>query len=335
MDDQKSTYLSNQTSHIIQVPNHVKSIRLDVFLLNYLSEMTRSQIQKQINDGTIKVNDSIVKPSHKVSPGESICVWESPKPSSLSPAENIPLDIVYEDQHVMVVNKPAGMVVHPAYGNLTGTLVNALLFRYAEIKNVGDPHRPGIVHRLDKDTSGLLVVAKTSHAHQHLANQFKDRTIHREYHAIVWGELSETEGRIESTITRSSKDRRKMITAPEGKLAITNYSLIKQFPLAALVSIRLETGRTHQIRVHFSAIHHPVVGDPVYSGRRKQIIRLNHLERQHALSMLERIDRQALHAKQLGFKHPKTGEFLSFDSELPNDMQSLLTYLYDLDVSLQ
>lgn len=334
MDDQTSGNLPEKPSHIITVTKDQERTRLDKFLTSQIANITRSQLQKLISDNAVLVDGKPVKPSYLVNAGEIVSVFAANKPNDNLVKENIPLDIIYEDDHVLVINKPAGLVVHPAHGNMTGTLVNALLYRYDSIDTVGEADRPGIVHRLDKDTSGLLVVAKNAFAHQHLAHQFKERTISREYHAVVWGRLKEQSKRIVGHISRSTKDRTRMIsTKNRGKEAITNYLLIKQYSLAAHICVKLETGRTHQIRVHLLNDGHPVVGDPTYSGRNKQVVGLNYTERLYARGMLECISRQALHAKKIGFTHPVTGKFLEFDSALPEDMQKLLGYLDDLENS--
>ncbi len=272
------------------------------------------------------MNGEQVRPSHQVSPGELIhVVLPRARPPEVTP-ENIPLAIVYEDEHLLVVNKPAGMVVHPAYGNYTGTLVNALLY-YCNLSAAHDPTRPGIVHRLDKDTSGLLVVAKSDAAHAHLARQFSRRTIDREYQAIVWGLFKEQRGIIEAQLGRSKSDRKKMAVVTDGKAAVTEYSVLERFPYLSLLRLKLRTGRTHQIRVHLAHVHHPVFGDPAYSGR--QIAWGPGTPRQKAevQRLLQILPRQALHARTLGFVHPVTGHRMTFDSSLPPDMAAALEIL--------
>jgi 23S rRNA pseudouridine1911/1915/1917 synthase len=284
-------------------------------------------VQRAIRNGAVLVNGMCVRPSHQVSPGEIIHVALSKSPPPDVLPENIPLSVLYEDEHVLVVNKPAGMVVHPAYGNYTGTLVNALLYYCNALSAVNDATRPGIVHRLDKDTSGLLVVAKNDAAHAHLAKQFSRRTIEREYQAIVWGLFKEREGIIETHLGRSKSDRKKMAVVANGKLAITEYAVLEPFRYLSLVSLKLRTGRTHQIRVHLAHIHHPVLGDPSYSGR--QIVWGPATPRQKAevQKLLEILPRQALHARTLGFLHPVTGHRMTFESPLPPDMVAALEIL--------
>ncbi len=284
-------------------------------------------MQQAIRAGAVRVDGRVVRPSHRVSPGEVIHVeLLKARPSHTLP-EPIPLSVVYEDTHVLVVDKPAGMVVHPAYGNYTGTLVNALLYYTATLSAAHDPARPGIVHRLDKDTSGLLVVARDDAAHAHLARQFSRRTIDREYQAIVWGRFKEQRGVIEAQLGRSKSDRKKMAVVADGKSAVTEYTVLEQFRYLSLLRLKLRTGRTHQIRVHLAHIHHPVLGDPAYGGR--QIVWGPRTPRQKAevQTLLRMLPRQALHARTLGFVHPATGQRLTFESPLPQDMAGVLDML--------
>ena len=311
----------------LEVPDGQNKMRLDQYVANKLEKKTRSQIQKLIKEGDITVDNKTVKPSYQVVGGERILInLPPPKQSDLLP-ENIPLDIVYEDKSIIIVNKNPGMVVHPAYGNLSGTLVNALIFHCQQLSEINGEFRPGIVHRLDKNTSGLLIIAKNDFVHSQLSSQFSNRTINREYRAIVWGHLKENHGRIETLINRSSKDRTRMVVAKQGKIAITNYEIIEEYSIASLLKIKLETGRTHQIRVHLSSIGHPVVGDDTYGGRNKQIINLNQKNQRLAREILNTIPRQALHAKTIGFFHPETETDMSFDSEIPFDMKKILNLL--------
>jgi 23S rRNA pseudouridine1911/1915/1917 synthase len=284
-------------------------------------------VQRGIREGTVLVDKKQVRPSHCVSPGEIIQVTLPKPPPQKALPEDIPLDIVHEDGDVIVVNKPAGMVTHPAYGNHTGTLVNALLFHCRTLSSLNDPGRPGIVHRLDKDTSGIMVAAKNDVAHARLAKQFAQRTIAREYQAIVWGRFTERSGLIEANLGRSKSDRKKMAVVAAGKTAATEYVVLEQFDYLSLLRLKLRTGRTHQIRVHLAHIHHPVFGDPTYNGRHivwgsggpKQKAEVEHL--------LAMIHRQALHAKTIGFVHPSTRVSMFFDSPLPADMTACLEVL--------
>ena len=311
----------------IIVPPGKRKERLDTFLAAHVENATRSKVQKAIRDGAVLVNGSTVRPSHPVAPGERIQVTLPKAPPQEAAAEAIPLDIVFEDNDLLVVNKPAGMVTHPAYGNYSGTLVNALLHHCRALSTLNDPLRPGIVHRLDKDTSGLMVVAKNDHAHARLARQFSRRTIVREYQAIVWGVFHEPAGRIEAELGRSKSDRKKMAVVKEGKKAVTEYTVLKQFPYLALLKLKLQTGRTHQIRVHLAHISHPVFGDPTYNGRHLVTGPGTPAQKREVQHLLDLIPRQALHAKTLGFAHPVTGQELFFDSELPPDMQAVLASL--------
>ena len=312
----------------IVVPENQQRERLDQFLVNRLEKISRAQIQKLIKHQKITVNGANVKPSYQVIGGEKIEIHIPPyKPSELVP-ENIPLDIIYEDEHLLVLNKKAGMVVHPAYGNLQGTLANALVYHSKSLSTLSGEFRPGLVHRLDKDTSGVLVVAKNDYIHSLLSQQFAEHTTEREYRALVWGHFDEPTGRIESFINRSPKDRTRMVISDtKGKWAVTNYEVIEVFPLVSYIRLRLETGRTHQIRVHMSAKGHPVLGDQTYGGRNKQTIQHNQQDQQLARKLLEMMPRQALHAKTLGFFHPVTHKKMMFDSEIPEDIQKVLAFL--------
>ncbi|MFO7295119.1 MAG: RluA family pseudouridine synthase [Clostridia bacterium] len=287
--------------------------RIDVFLTEKLPEHSRSYIQKLIKDGLVSVNGQKVKCNFKVKPGCLIDVTiPPPKEVSLQP-EPLELDIVYEDNDIVVINKPQGMVVHPAPGNYSGTLVNALLYSCDGLSGIGGEIRPGIVHRLDKDTSGLLVVAKNDAAHQSLAQQIKDRTLKRIYWCIVEKNIKEDKGIINAPIGRHPTNRKKMavLNSPTAKPAITHFKVLERFGQYTLVEARLETGRTHQIRVHMAYIGHPVVGDSVY-GSRKQKFNLKG---------------QVLHAKKLGLIHPSTGEYMEFEAPLPPYFEDLLDIL--------
>lgn len=285
--------------------------RLDVFLAHKLLDRhSRAQLQKLIKGGGVLVDGKAVTPHYPVKTGERVHVERLEKPADDLPAEAIPIEILYEDDDLIIVNKPAGMVVHPAHGNPNHTLVNALLFHVKNLSHEADHVRPGIVHRLDKDTSGVMVVAKNDLAHARLAQQFKDHTIERIYHAIVRGVVQHDEGICEEPVGRAFLNRKKVIVKPSGgKNAITYFHVIKRFPKATLVEIRPKTGRTHQIRVHFCHMGHPVLGDTFYG------------------SAFPPIQRQALHASSLGFEHPRTKKKLNFKSELPEDMRTLLQFL--------
>ena len=311
----------------IVIPPGKRRERLDIFLTNHIENATRTKVQRGIKGGSVLVDGNRVRPSHIVAPGEVISVTLPKGPPQEAAAENIPLDIVYEDDYLLVVNKPAGMVTHPAYGNYTGTLVNALLYYCNSLSNSPDRARPGIVHRLDKDTSVLMVVAKTDAAHARLAKQFAARTISREYWAIVWGKLKQSRGVIEASLGRSRSDRKKMAVVPAGKNAATEYAVLRSFEYLSLVKLRLQTGRTHQIRVHLAHFHHPVFGDPTYNGRSIIYGSGSSTQKAEVRHLLQKISRQALHAKTIGFLHPGTGEKMSFDSVLPSDMNDVLDTL--------
>jgi 23S rRNA pseudouridine1911/1915/1917 synthase len=304
-------------------------LRIDKYLANKLENTSRSRIQAAAAAGNILVNAVPVKSNYKVKPADivTIVLPQPPRELEILP-ENIALDIVYEDEDLIVVNKKAGMVVHPAYGNYTGTLVNALLFHLHDnpMFSSGE-HRPGLVHRIDKDTSGLLVIAKNELALSKLARQFYEKTSKRTYHALVWGNLNPQEGTITGNIGRNPKDRKKMYVfadGSEGKPAITHYKVIEHFDYVNLVECRLETGRTHQIRVHFQYIKHPIFNDPEYGG--DQILRGTTFTKykQFIQNCFNILPRQALHAKSLGFIHPSTNKEMYFESDLPNDMKSVL-----------
>ena len=311
----------------IVVPAGKKKERHDVFLTHHVENATRTKVQAAIRAGLVLVDSTTARASHPVMPGEVIHVTLPKPPPPDVTAEPIPLAVVYEDDQLLVVNKPAGMVTHPAHGNYTGTLVNALLFHCHALSAVNDALRPGIVHRLDKDTSGLMVVAKSDAAHAHLARQFAGRTIVREYWAVVWGAFASRTGSIDAALGRSKADRKVMAVVADGKHAVTHFEVLEQFPYLSLVRLRLQTGRTHQIRVHLAHIGHPVFGDPTYHGRRINAGPGSPRQKAEVQGLLELVQRQALHAKTIGFVHPATKERMLFDSVLPDDMRTLLERL--------
>jgi len=303
--------------------------RLDKFLTQQIANLSRARIQELIASGNVTIDGKPVKASHLISPGESIEIIVLRRPAPEMVAEDIPLRIVYEDAYLVVIDKPAGMVVHPAFANYTGTLANALLFHFDKLSASGGTDRPGIVHRLDKDTSGLLVVAKHDHTHAALSEQFREKSAEREYYAVAWGKFRPKNGRVETFLKRSEKDRTRIVVhKSEGRWAVTNYETLEEFVFASLVRLRLETGRTHQIRVHLSHLGHPVFGDATYGGRNRPAASLpNKEQREDAAKLLEMMQRQALHARVLGFVHPQTGEKMRFESPLPDDFQKLLNSL--------
>jgi 23S rRNA pseudouridine1911/1915/1917 synthase len=304
-------------------------LRIDKFLSDRLQNTSRTRVQNAANAGNILVNNNPVKPNYKIKPGDIVQVVlpNPPREIDLIP-ENIPLNIIYEDDDVLVVNKVPGMVVHPAYGNYTGTLVNALMWHFKDLPlfNTGES-RPGLVHRIDKNTSGILVIAKNEFSLNRLSKQFFDRTTDRRYNALVWGIPDPTEGTITGNVGRSLKDRKIMQVfrdGCEGKPAITHYKVIEDLGYISLVECKLETGRTHQIRVHFSYIKHPLFNDEEYGGN--QILKGTTFTKyqQFIKNCFKILPRQALHAKSLSFDHPVTGKRLSFDSELPDDMMQVI-----------
>ena len=302
-------------------------LRVDKYLMNFIEHATRNKIQQAAKDGCIWVDNIPVKSNYKVKAGDQIRVMLSHPPhESLLVAEDIPLTIVYEDDQLLVVNKNAGMVVHPGHGNYSGTLINALLHHFEGLPLNADD-RPGLVHRIDKDTSGLLVVAKTPEAMTHLSKQFADKTSQREYIALVWGLIEDEEGTIKGHIGRHLKNRLLMDVFEDGahgKEAVTHFKVLERLNYVTLVSCQLETGRTHQIRAHFKHIGHPLFNDERYGG--DQILKGTTFTKykQFVHNAFKVLPRQALHAKTLGFEHPTSGKFLSFDSELPEDLNNCI-----------
>ena len=310
------------TASVGQVP-----LRVDKFLMNFIENATRNKVQQAAKAGNILVNDVAVKQNYKVKPHDVVrVVLSHPPHENLLVAEDISLDIVYEDETLIVINKPAGMVVHPGHGNYSGTLVNGLI-HHIENLPTNSNERPGLVHRIDKDTSGLLVVAKTEFAMANLSRQFFERTTERLYYALVWGNIEEDEGRIEGNIGRSLKNRLQMDVFPDGdfgKHAVTHYKVLERLTYVTLVQCKLETGRTHQIRAHFKHIGHTLFNDERYGGN--EILKGTTFTKykQFVQNCFKVLPRQALHAKTLGFTHPITGKFLQFDSEIPDDMSECL-----------
>ena len=306
-----NTPINQVTRHDLTVSINAGK-RLDAWLAKELPELSRTYIQKLIEEGQVLVNNQGVPANYKVKNGDVLEVAVPPPVDLEVKAQDIPLEVIYEDQDVLVINKPSGMVVHPAHGNYEGTMVNALLARCQDLSGIGGVNRPGIVHRIDKDTSGLLMVAKNDLAHQGLTQQIKDHQVIRRYLALVHGQVQEPAGRVETPIGRHPNDRKKMaVVTRNGKMAITHYRVLERFREYTLIEARLETGRTHQIRVHLAYIGHPVAGDPVYGHRRPHL----------------GLSGQALHAGVLGFKHPRTGEDLEFSVPVPEYFQVILAEL--------
>jgi len=315
--------------HRIQVDPGQQAIRIDKFLFDRIANASRNKIQSAIKLGFVSVNGDEIKSNYKVRPNDKIVVAlpEPPRDNEVVP-ENIPLDIIFEDEYLLVINKPAGMVVHPAYQNWSGTLVNALSYHFSKLPEM--PHnegRPGLVHRIDKDTSGLLVIAKTEETMTGLAKQFYDHSIQRTYWALIWGEPEQSKGTIDVYIGRSPKDRRITIAFPDadfGRHAITHYEVIKNLRYVSLVKCNLETGRTHQIRAHMKYLGHPLFGDSMYGG--DKILKGTRFSKYKSFidNCLKIMPRQALHAKSIGFIHPVTRKQMLFDSELPEDFRLVL-----------
>ena len=310
-----------------EVPKGQASLRIDKYLMSLIQNATRNKIQTAATEGNIFVNDATVKSNYKVKANDVVRVMltHPPYENHIIP-ENIPLDIVYEDETLLLINKLPGMVVHPGHGNYTGTLVHALAYHFDNLP-MNSSERPGLVHRIDKDTSGLLVIAKTEAAMTHLAKQFEAKTSEREYIALVWGNVVEDKGTIEGNLARHLKDRMQMavFADPEiGKPAVTHYKVLERFGYVTLISCQLETGRTHQIRAHLKHIGHPLFNDERYGGHLILKGTTFTKYKQFIDNCFKALPRQALHAKTLGFIHPTTGEMMRFDTELPQDLQDCI-----------
>jgi len=313
----------------IIIPEHISGERLDKYL-GSLAEtgLSRSKIQKLIKLGLVTVDGSPAEHNQSLAGGERVVIKVTAAPPSTAVAEEIELDIRYEDDDIIVVNKPPGMVTHPAAGNYSGTLVNALLHYTGKLSKVQGEQRPGVVHRLDKNTSGLILIARNDRAHNYLQNELQKRNIKRTYLALICGHMKENEGEIDLPIGRSLKDRKKMtVTHVKSREAVTLYAVRDRFRLYDLVEISLQTGRTHQIRVHFAHLGHPVLGDPDYGGRLKWHRGIYPIDKKTADAALKLIDRQALHATRLEFPHPSRKETMTVETELPGDFQNLLDFL--------
>lgn len=313
--------------NLVVAPGQHEPVRLDKYLTLMVKNATRTRVQQAIGNGWVLVNSKQEKSSYPVRPGDRIEVTLPVPPPPEAAPEEIGLDIVYEDDDLIIVNKPPGMVVHPAFGNRTGTLVNGLLFHAGRLSGIQeDMARPGIVHRLDKDTSGLLVVARNDVAHQKLAVQFARHTIKRHYLALVWGHPDD-EGTIDAPLGRNRRDRKLMDVVEGGKRAVTHYRVIERFDHLSLVDVTLETGRTHQIRVHFAHINHPVFGDATYGGDSVRYGPNTGSRKQMFDNLFRNPGRQCLHARVLGFIHPRSGETVSFEAALPEDFAHVIDTL--------
>lgn len=313
----------------IEVEKGKTLLRIDKYLMSRIEGSSRNKIQTAAKAECIKVNDKPVKSNYRVKPGDVIQLFLTTPPQSIEIVpQDIPIDVVYEDDDVIVVNKPSSMVVHPGYGNYSGTLLNALAFHFQNQKNKeGETPKPLLVHRIDKDTTGLLLVAKNEYSQTFLAKQFFEHSIERKYTALVWGDVCEEEGTIEGNIGRSLKDRKVMTVFPDGeygKPAVTHYTVLQRFGYISEIQCRLETGRTHQIRVHMKSIGHPLFGDRTYGG--DQILKGTTFSKykQFVANCFQILPRQALHASTIGFLHPTSGERMLFSSQLPEDMQTVI-----------
>lgn len=295
-------------------PEHA-GVRLDKHISEELDDVSRSQVQLWLKDGLVKVGDQTAKANHKLAAGDRIVIQlPEPDDGDVLP-ENIPLEVVYEDADVIVVNKPRGLVVHPAPGHSSGTLVNALLYHCKDLSGINGVLRPGIVHRIDKDTTGLVMAAKNDKAHNGLADQLKSHTVTRKYTAVVHGQLEHQQGTVDAPIGRDTKDRKMYtVTNKNSKQAVTHFAVVERLPEHTMLELQLETGRTHQIRVHMKYIGHPLVGDPMYGPSKQKVTH-------------RWINGQALHAGVLGFDHPRTGERMEFEAPMPEDMKALLELL--------
>lgn len=313
--------MSEQIQLAAEVPFSLSGCRLDQAVAQLFPDYSRSRLQSWIKSGDLTVNGEQMRPRDKLVGGEQVAINTELEEEKRWKAEDIALDVVYEDEHILVINKPAGLVVHPAAGHHEGTLLNALLHHCPEVSTVP---RAGIVHRLDKDTTGLMVVAKTIEAQTELVTQLQERSMGREYEAVVQGVMTGG-GKVDEPMARHAKQRQKMAVHPTGKEAITHYRVLQKFRGHTHIRLKLETGRTHQIRVHMSHIHYPLVGDPLYGGRFRQPKGISY-ELQEALRGFQR---QALHAKKLELFHPQSGELMSWEVDLPEDMQQLLAVLKD------
>ncbi|HET6400608.1 MAG TPA: RluA family pseudouridine synthase [Candidatus Kapabacteria bacterium] len=344
---EEKTPLSSERILEIAVPKGEHPERADQYLSRQIAHSSRSKVQQAIAAGAVLLNGKpLERPSYKVHGGDLFHITIPRPPPLRAEAEDIPLDIIFEDDALIIINKPAGMVVHPAHGSRSGTLVNALLHHIREFQKIhpgSDPNRPGIVHRLDKDTSGLLVVAKTEEAHRNLAKQFFHHTAQRVYNAIVWGTFKERTGHIETLIGRHPRDRKRFAVINEaplylkekdgggGKIAITDYAVLEEFQGFTLVELRLQTGRTHQIRVHMQHIGHPVFGDKTYGGRAMNVMRQDIPQWKSKIEhILAQFPRQALHAHTLRLHHPTTGEWMEWSAPLAEDMERVLKAMKEL-----
>jgi 23S rRNA pseudouridine1911/1915/1917 synthase len=331
-----------EKNYKLSVPEIQEKIRIDKYIARFIEKASRTKVQKAINLGNVTVNGDVVKANYIVKPLDEIDIDLPVSETKDVLPEDIPLSIVFEDEYLLVVNKPPGMITHPAYKNYSGTLVNAIMYHSEKTKgslsNLNGFERAGIVHRLDKETSGLLVIAKDEDTHRKLSEQFYVHSIEREYNAIAWGLFNQKNGTITGKIGRDPRNRLRMAVIPEdekgGRHAVTHYEVLEEYEFLSLVKLNLETGRTHQIRVHLAKTGHPVFGDSTYGGDKPTSLRLTTRMKATANNLLEMMPRQALHAKVLGFTHPNTLERLRFESELPEDMQAVIDRAAEMKANL-
>ncbi len=312
-----------EKTHTLAVSESDSSKRLDLYLSERLKDLSRTAVQELIRKGLVLVDGRKARPSHRTRTGEKITVTVPEAPPCEAEPEPIPLEILYEDDDILVINKPRGLTVHPGAGRRSGTLVNALLHHTGALSDVGGPLRPGIVHRLDKDTSGVLIVAKKNQSHLNLSRQFKEHSTTRRYHALVWGKVEDESGTVDIPIGRDVSDRKKISPRTrKARRAVTHYRVLRRYPGLTLLEVTPETGRTHQIRVHLAAIKHPVVGDPVYGKRVPPPVLP-----QPVRVAIKGLKGQLLHAYVLGIRHPVTGKYMEFSSGYPADMEGILRLL--------
>ena len=310
----------------MEVPKASEGARLDQFIAEHCERLSRSSVQRLIASASVHVNEGPERSNYRLRPGDLVQVT-LPQPVPVeAEAETMALDIAYEDDHLLVVNKPAGMSTHPSTNEHAGTLVNGLL-AYCTLSSIGRPLRPGVVHRLDKSTTGLLVVAKDDATHTALSSQMEDREIRREYAALCWGDPGEDTGSIDAAIGRHKRERTKMAVGRDGRPSLTHWEVLARYHFLTRLELRLETGRTHQIRVHLEYIGHAVFGDPVYGGREKRLKGISPMFRSEAARLLKATDRQMLHAWKLGFEHPASGDRVEVEAELPDDFQAVVDRL--------
>lgn len=318
MNSETGLNIESESSLTFTVPEDAAGTRLDAFLVSQIEGWSRARLQRLIDDGDVLVNARPVKPSHKLKPNDQIEVELTTLPTTSFVPEDIPVEVVHEDEDIIVVNKPAGMVVHPAAGVASGTLANALAFHFQNLPAAGTA-RPGIVHRLDKDTSGLMVVAKTEKAHEKLADQFRAREVFKSYIALVHGQIERDRGEIDQPLARDPRNRTRMAVVRDGRTALSLFRARERFDRFTLLDVELKTGRTHQIRVHLAWLKHPVVGDETYgSGRDKTVADVK------IRNQIAKLGRQFLHAEKLGFQHPTSGDKMRFTTLLPPQLQELL-----------